>query len=149
MVKFRWLIIFIFINILGFGVFIYQSNNFMANFTRYVNRLEDTEYGVASWYAKGKHKNGTPYYGKLLNCASNYFPRYSLLLVENRINNKRVLVWNNDVHEATDIKIDLSKKAFLKISKLKIGKISVKVTFLCITKYPNPNIFGAVQGVKK
>ena len=112
---------------------------------KYIIRQSNIEFGVASWYAKGVHMSGVQYKGQLYNCASNYFPRYSLLLVENIVNKKNVIVWNNDTHEATDIKIDLSKKAFNKISNTSIGKTIVKITYLGIMKNPNPEIFGKIQ----
>jgi hypothetical protein len=101
--------------------------------------------GYATWYGRGTHKDGTKFTGDMYSCASNYFPRYALLLVTNKLNGRKVLVWNNDVHEADGIIIDLSRKAFGKISKLRLGKIPVEVVQICVTKEPNELREGAMR----
>jgi len=101
--------------------------------------------GIASWYAKGKYRDGSVFKGNMMSCASDYFPRYSLLLVKDIATGRKTIVYNNDFHEATDIIIDLSKKAFGKLRKFEIGKIVVEVTYLGILKKPNEEIFGREQ----
>lgn len=112
---------------------------------KYLRQVQSEKVGIASWYGKGLNKDGTIFKGHLYSCASDYFDRYDLLLVENVITKKKVMVWNNDTHEATDIIIDLSESAFKKISNLRIGKVIVKVTRLGKMIKPNPDIFGRIM----
>ena len=123
--------------ILGYIVYVNQGVAKQVNL-----RMHYKLTGLASWYSKGKLRSGDDFEGKLLSCASQYFPRYSLLMVRNKTNGKKIIVWQNDIHEATDIIIDLSKSAYRKIATLDSGKVIVEVTYLGILKKPNPYIFG-------
>lgn len=139
-----WLIIITIVTLmLLIGIyFVWDKLHKMDN---YIKSANGVKYGVATWYARGLNKDGSKFTGNMYTCASDYFPRYSMLLVKNMVNNKTVVVWVNDTHECTDIMIDLSKRAFREISPLRVGKIVVKITWLGVDKEPNPNIFGKVQ----
>lgn len=142
-----FIILFALVLIFG-GIIIFFYNRF-ESLEKTVNRISNTKIGVATWYAKGVNKDGTKFTGNLYSGASNYFERYSLVLVENINNGRKTIVWINDTHESTDIVIDLSKLAFGKLAKWKTGKIPVRVINLGLMPDPNEELFGKVQRWKK
>lgn len=75
-------------------------------------------------------KSGEIFDKNKLTCASNKFPLGAVLKITNRKNNKSVIVKVNDTGAMPNHVIDLSEKAFSKISKLSTGRIKIKVNVI-------------------
>lgn len=85
---------------------------------------------IASWYflMGNVMANGKPFTNRL-TCASWDFPLGTVLKITNLDNNKSVFVTNTDRTDRrfAGQRIDLSRRAFERIAKLKVGIIQVKV----------------------
>jgi rare lipoprotein A (peptidoglycan hydrolase) len=127
--------------LLGFTWIIHDNHKFKE----YIKAQQNIVHGKVTWYAKGVHKDGTSYKGDYYNCASNYFPRYSMLLIKNKLNNKTVKVWVNDTCETPDVIVDLSRRAFKQVCNLERGVFVGKIMNLGVNKKPDHKIFGKIQ----
>jgi rare lipoprotein A len=99
----------------------------------FISAGKHTEF-KATWYGKPFHgrltRSGEIYDMNKMTCATKWFPLGTRLKVINPENKKYVIVKVNDTKKYNNTLLDLSKKAFSKLSDLEVGVINVKVVKL-------------------